>query len=82
MKAVKSQQNQKIASIQGQTNRIESRVDGIKYDDAGFGGQMKQLREQLNADFHKVLQKVQGERQMNVAALENKIRCTALRRGQ
>jgi len=58
MKAVKSQQNQKIASIQGQTNRIESRVDGIKYDDAGFGGQMKQLREQLNADVHKVLQKV------------------------
>jgi len=70
IEAVRTQQDQKTASIQEQTNRIGTKVYAIKFDDAGFGGQIKQLREELNADFQEALQTVHGERQMNAAALK------------
>jgi soluble cytochrome b562 len=66
-------QDQKIANIGAQTSRIEAKMDQIKYDDEEFGGQMKQLREELKADFQEAIKKIEVEGPPDNSALEKKL---------
>jgi chromosome segregation ATPase len=66
-------QDQKIADIGAQAGRIEAKMDQIKYDDEGLGGQMKQLREELNTDFQEAIKKIGGEGPADNSALEKKL---------